>query len=600
VPLSQPLPSTADAFRAFRPNRRPLWIAVVANAVLFGTLVVFPYLRGQARCREARDHFSLFAECLWGGRATAQPGLELPEGEAERYAHKVLHAGADWPARCLPRLRAVAPAKAILIFPGIKQAEVDVRAATELVAEELRTLARARRAGTRQVPRRPLLATGRLLAALATMHEAAGVTADMAAPCLRFRGPLPLPAPARVPVEADAAGAMRLSARQAGLDVAAMDARRLVTVGVGSGSVTIERSPRPGLVQTMLAGPRGPWLVWATPEERCAREESGCAHRATGLAAFEIDHGRAPAPRWFAAHAMPPIERSILLDRHFVHVLAAGSEGAAVVSRFPLLEGTAPAAPEAMPEAPLSTWELPGHAEGAPALLVEAAAEPWALWGAPLDQAPGRPAHLALRALALRSADGGQAGELGPMPGGAMAVASCGAGPIAWAVFATDQALRVLRFGEGWTAGETVGLRARTGPLALRMACEAGHVTVLWLDDDQTLVGLECDATLLCTGPKRLVTAVGAFDALRRAGHTIVAWTTAERGGPVSVGAVSPRGLSGRVPAACWSPQGGFCGTPHLTGDGRRVLLGVRDGADLLVVEAGDARGPWRAMTGLR
>lgn len=53
-------------------------------------------------------------------------------------------------------------------------------------------------------------------------------------------------------------------------------------------------------------------------------------------------------------------------------------------------------------------------------------------------------------------------------------------------------------------------------------------------------------------------------------------------------------------PAACWDDGTGFCGEPYLDARNGRILLGARDGGDLLVVESTDAGTTWREMSGLR
>ena len=52
---------------AFRPNRKPLIVTVVANAVMALLLLGIPYLRGRSQARDARRNFADLSRCLMGG-----------------------------------------------------------------------------------------------------------------------------------------------------------------------------------------------------------------------------------------------------------------------------------------------------------------------------------------------------------------------------------------------------------------------------------------------------------------------------------------------------------------------------------------------------
>jgi hypothetical protein len=55
-----------------------------------------------------------------------------------------------------------------------------------------------------------------------------------------------------------------------------------------------------------------------------------------------------------------------------------------------------------------------------------------------------------------------------------------------------------------------------------------------------------------------------------------------------------------RVPAACWAPRGGLCGTPTLQRVGQRLLLGAREGTDLMLLESADLGESWEPLRGLK
>src|SRR4051812_37412520 len=141
--------SDVDAERiasTFRPNRKPLIATVVANAVLALTLLGIPYLRGRSQAQTIRRNFADLSRCLMGGEIAKQPGLSLPQGDREHFAGKVMLAGPDWPLACRPTLQRMAPEPAIFLWPSVKQAGADLRAAVELTDGELASLAKRRKA----------------------------------------------------------------------------------------------------------------------------------------------------------------------------------------------------------------------------------------------------------------------------------------------------------------------------------------------------------------------------------------------------------------------------------------------------------------------
>src|SRR5687768_3220039 len=104
---------TDPSVAAFRPNRRPILWAIAANAVLFGALVGFPYVRGILRANESAERFAKFAACFWGGEEVGDPGLGLPPGEEAAYAGRVLRGERGWPASCRTALSKLAPAPVV-------------------------------------------------------------------------------------------------------------------------------------------------------------------------------------------------------------------------------------------------------------------------------------------------------------------------------------------------------------------------------------------------------------------------------------------------------------------------------------------------------
>src|SRR5688500_1740945 len=142
--------------QAFRPNRKPLFVAVVANVSLALIFLVFPYWRGHLRTSETHERFRSFAACFWGGQAVREGGLGRVEGDEERYAALVLTGPAEWPMRCLGPLRRIRPEPASFLFPSVKDHEVTLGAVVRLVERELRAMAQERRAGVGRVSMRPV------------------------------------------------------------------------------------------------------------------------------------------------------------------------------------------------------------------------------------------------------------------------------------------------------------------------------------------------------------------------------------------------------------------------------------------------------------
>ena len=616
------------AGRAFRPDRRPLWLAVIANAVLFAVLVVFPYVRGQDRSAEERERFARFAACFWSATAEPSPGLELPPGEHERYASNVLRAEADWPARCREALLAIAPDEVFLLFPGAKQAEAQVREAVALVARELDVLSRAREEGIGAVPVRPHLAVGRLRAALAALHDVTG--AELRGNAIRLSGEQALPSPARVPLQASVDAELHMEAEADGVRALAADRRGISLVRVAAGRVDIRRVSRPGLVRGVAEAPDETFLVWAMAQERCADDEHRCAYHATGLAPYPDAGSTAPDPTWYAGHPFGRIDRSLIVREDGVWLVAARAEPPyAELRRFERSpEPGDPRAPggsgdEAAEPPPVEASE--SRALEAPATVARPSLEADA--GAHgLDEPPGEAVPVVLllngetQPPVLWASRGGEGVELWHLEaidaeprllvtiaGERPFLVACGGPEARFVVFGAESAARVVRFDRGAVAiGEPFSLRARepvTAPIAaddtVKLACDASTLDVAASTGTRELVSVRCDAGGRCEPPHRVATGAGAFDLVREGEHTLVAWTP-NASNEVHVARVGDR--ESRVPAACWDTREGtgFCGAPRLAARNGRIVLATREGSDLLAIETVDGGRTWRPMRGIR
>ena len=604
------------AGRAFRPDRRPLWIAVIANGALFAVLVVFPYVRGKDRSEEERVRFARFAACFWSGEAEASPGLELPPGEQERYASNVLRGEPDWPGRCRDALIAIEPDEVFLLFPGAKQAEAQVREAVALVAAELDALAEAREAGIGAVPVRPHLAVGRLRAALAALHEVTG--AEMGGEAIRLTGEQALPSPARVPLQAGADAEMRMDAEADGVRAIAIDRRGVSLVRVAAGRVDIRRVSRPGLVRATVEAPDGPVLVWAMSGERCADDEDRCAYHATGLAPYPSEGSEPPAPTWYAGHPFDAIDRSLIVRDDAVWLVAAMSEPPyAELRRFdrareaatapPAGEGGA-AEPPPIEASASRALAAPARAGASPSANDEAAtAGTEALTALLLDGETPEVLFLtradgALELHRLDSIDG-EPQTVSGIEGESGYVVACGPEGSRFVLLGSEARAQVLRIasgevraGEPFTLAVDPALATRGG---VRLACDDARLEIVARRTDRALIHVRCDAGAACAAPSELARDVAQHDLVREGEHTLVAWTPRSSN---EVHAAAVGGRASHVPAACWDTREGtgFCGAPRLAARNGRILLATREGSDLLVVETIDGGESWRPMRGIR
>ena len=609
---------TRDAARAFRPKTPPLAIAVLANVVLAALCLGVPYYRGHIRAEQSLRAFSRFAGCLFDARPQPDLGLGFPPDERDHFAAQVLRAAHDWPARCRAELHAVAPDEAVFLWPSVKQAGADARAAVALVERELSTLARQRQIdATARVPSRPLLAVSKLRAALTLFARSAGADATLDADAFRFDRPAPIALPARLPLMAGPNATLDVWAGLDGLQVTAMDSRGISWLRVEGGKIDRRRVKRSSLVRAAMRAEGGaPWFVWATAPERCKQVPDRCAHRATGIGRFDPDAAELPAPRWLSGHPAQRADRSLQTWlRNYADLLSLhGSDGSMEVRRFDV-PGYDPATHSNEPR------------EGDPPL---AAIERFAL---PFSK-PTSAVLLRAKILAYTApdADGARAFlwqydtgktvaplDLGRVAGEGAWVHACDTTEAIWLAFGTHDAFAITRYAMPQTldpeAKPSMGVVQPATPIALgeplhesdpardrlRVWCDATHATAVAVTTDDALVAVRCDATRCETSPA-LAHDVASFDAKPAAdGATLVAYAQRTRPqvvvGRLASGATQLDAV--QTPAACWDPDGGMCGQPTLVVDSSRIVLCARDGTDLLAIETEDNGVHWKAMSGL-
>ena len=325
---------------AFRPNRKPLIIAIAANGLLALLLLGIPYWRGRNLAAAERREFAAFARCLIGGEPAKLPGLSLPRGDRDHFAAKVLFADGSWPLSCRPALRKLEASNAIFLWPSVKQAGSDVNAALGLVDRELVKLDERRKRGVGRVPQRPLEALKRLQAAMVLYARAAGVDADLDNDAIRFdRAAAGLATPARLPLMAGESSVLALWSSEVALEALALDGRGLSYLKLADGKIDRERIKRGSYVRGVLRAGMTPYVVWATPEARCRDREDRCAGRPAGLARYAPGGHELGEPTWkLSGHPAGRVDRVLQVSElGKVELIArASADGALEWLRFRL------------------------------------------------------------------------------------------------------------------------------------------------------------------------------------------------------------------------------------------------------------------------
>jgi hypothetical protein len=602
---------TARAAQAFRPNTRPVLIAVLANVVLAGLCLGVPYARGHAQGEQSLRAYARFAGCLFGAEPQPTLGLGMPEGERARFAAQVMRGPQDWPARCRAPLRAIAPEPAVFLWPSVKQAAEDVRATVELLDRELLALDRARKAGsTGRVPTRPLLALGKLRGALSLLARAADADATLDSDAVKFGGGAEVIDPSRLPLVASGAATLDVVPTSDGLDAVALDGGGVSWLRLEDGKVERLRVRRTSLLRGALRAGEHPLLVWAMPEARCAEQDNRCVKRATGFAELPPDALALPKPIWVAGHPAGRFDRSVstALGARVDLLARASAEGHVEIRRFDLStpadagpKGDAADSDATPPRAATAHFELPAGAPPADALLLSG--EPRAVAYAVADGD-----DMEARLFAYES--NGTPLSLGRASGPSPFVEACSADRTRWIAYGTARALALSRVTDGGAPSQPLPETALSlGPLVprnesardrVRVLCSADHATVLVHGADRVLTILRCDAEACARA--EVAPSVAAFDAALSGDDAVVAYS--RDGHPqIAVVRLDARGAPRAppiTPAPCWDPEGGMCGQPTLLAARERLLLCARESSDLLVLESNDGGAGFAPLRGLR
>lgn len=598
----RPLPDQTDVeleriAHAFRPNLKRLAVAVLANLVLAILFLGLPYLRGRQMAVKARRDFARVTNCLIGGEIVHTFGLSLPKGDRDHFASKVMHEAAGWPLCCRPLLRKLAPPPAFFLWPGVKQAGIDLRAAVRLAEKEIKLLDQRRKLGLRCVPVRGLEALRRVQAATVLLARAADTENNLESDVVRWKVKPKLSTPVRLPLAASDDAILDLYSDGKALDALALDRRGVSYLRLADGKVERERAPRTGFVRGALRVNRNRYLVWAIPDALCAERSDHCVGRPMGLAPYDKAAATLKEPRWkLAGHPAGRIDRALrVTESGSVAVLARASEdGAVELLRFQIEHASTTAPNEQRPSTiePLEWFSI---ASGAPVLDA-------ALVTAGTENEP--PAAISMHAsdsgidVLITWADALRAPLVLPKAHGEHPwTITCSTDDAHILAYGSASELHLLRLDASGlitpllqhTDAIEHALHAKDPALdRLQLLCRGNYSQLIWSNATNELWNSVCERTR-CNAPARLAERVTRFTALLAPPRRLVAF-----GNPadeIRVLRLDSRGNplgKAYTPAACFEPRSGMCGTPGLILAGKRVILTARDHSDLLVLESTD------------
>jgi hypothetical protein len=587
------------AAEAMLARKRRFLLALAGNALLLVVLLGGPYLRGILRARAMWPRFAEASVCMFGGKARPEPGLGVPRGHEERFAARVLHPEAGFPTRCDDALERLAPDEAIFLLPWLKTREYEVRDAIRLMREELAKITPS--SADARISTRPLRAYELLRAALSRDALAAGMGAPPEELAFTFDRPSSLQKPTRVPLFVGGDAALTLWGDDRRFEALGIDGTGLSYLSMEAGTLWPMRVARPKLLQAFLPDNAGGVFVWSMAQARCRDRSDGCTNKTLGLARAHVPVSSLPSPRWFASHPAGRADRSILALSDGWLVAAAAPEGAVELREFAALE-TADASPseDLPPLAPRSQYAKPAHGQ---VLLTE-------LGGAPLVlNAVSRDADTRLHQL-TPSGETMTLAQLGPSR--RAWVVACSTGQRVGFVLGHAEA---LRFGEldaegAVTLWEELPLRVSsavhdTDPARDHVAfvCGTSEPLGLALTSEGKLVSVSCPRGSAACSVNELGAGVRGFSTLVSKSSALVAYAGSGDHAQVRVLRLDAHGKAvapASTPGVCWSDARGMCGVPVLARLGSRVVLGAREGTDLLALESPDEGVSWEPLRGIR
>jgi hypothetical protein len=579
-------------------KRRLLW-ALFGNVVLLVVMLGGPFARGILRAHQAWRDFGRFGACLYGGKTLENPGLGVPTGSEAHFAAELLGRAPEWPERCQTLLHQILADEPIFLLPTVKSAEIDVRTAAKVVERELEAV--LERVPGERLSLRPLRAVEQLRAVLSRHALTAGVMEvpqdDAFALDNKRHG---LPIPTRVPIYAASDARLALWGGDSELHALALDSTGVSYAHVAGGSMNQARLARPKLLESFVPSPAGGWFVWAMPQRRCRDRAEGCATKALGVAALSLPLSQLPLPRWLGAHPFGRIDRSLWFRETQLSVLAEASDKQLQLRAFSVpSEPTDQAATELPPLAPIHSL----------ASVAASDAQFAALAGEPL---PLFVSHSA-EATTLWRLDGEgprSLAQLGASNSAWLSVSTC-ADQVALA-FGTERELLLATIQPdnsllAWPAlplGLTDVVHERDASHdRVQVVCAADkRMLVFARDPHDALLAIVCEPGATCAH-RALANDVQSFTAQRMEEELWLAYAGSKNLAQIRLLGLDLKAearVAERVVAACWAPQGGLCGAPVLARVGQRLLLGAREGTDLMLIESPDGGHNWEPLRGLK
>lgn len=574
--------------KALHQRSRSLFVIVAGNVLMLLLLVGGPVWRGQARARATWQAHAAFASCLLGAKAASPAGIGAPDDEPERLSAQLFAGVSAWPGRCHGLLGRIAPESAIFLLPGVKHAELRVREAVRVLRVELGALSRFKHA--ERVPVRPLLALAQLRQMIRAQSEEAGIVELPLHSVIDGKHPAPLAAPAELPLYAS---------RDAILSVWGNDLLLRVLAVDGTGVSYLEAQPgipyrrsrmvRPASLRGVRRTETSTLLVWATPEARCRERADGCLGKTTGFAVAEEPVLELPKARFVAAHLAGRPDRSLALVAGKLHMTVGTLNRAKTVRD--LLFSEALMVDETLPPiVPAPAWE----AEQQDVVLFASAARMWAL-------ASGHDETMGTLSLADSA--------------GSEPLVSFARPTLPWVTGCSEQDGIGYVTGDGATlvlgrvtetarrAFEPVAVATRdvihdTDPgqdRVVRLCRKDGALSVVHTSDDELIAVFCADGEANCRSLS-VAKDVRSFAALASAQGAIIAFSGDSTTPQMFVRTldVARATLSeARIPSACWASSRGMCGRPILARLGARVVLGARQGTDLVLLESADEGVRW-------
>jgi hypothetical protein len=593
------LPDPETAARAMRARKHRFLLTVAGNVLMLVVLVGGPYLRGLLRTRALWPQFAAASACMFGGTVRKEPGLGVPRGHEERFAAQVLHAPEGLKQRCDRALAKLSPDEAIFLLPWLKTAEYELREAVRVLREEL---AKVPPAGENaRISTRPLRAFEIVRAALSRHALAAGLGTPPAALAFTFDQPATLQKPTRVPLYVGGDAVLSLWGNDRRVEALGIDGTGLSYLSMEAGTLWPLRLARPKLLSAFLPDSQGGVFVWAMPEARCRDRSDGCVGKTLGLARVRFPVSQLPEPRWFASHPAGRADRSVfeLADGWLVAAAAAG--GAVQLREFAALESSAGSqALELPPLAPRSHYALDVRG---PVLIARLKGTPLVLH----TQATTEATTLA------RVSATGETRELARVSGaGRSWLTSCSEGERVLFAFGHDAALRVGLIDAAHQVTTWPELALKTHAVVhgsdpardrVQLLCGAKALTAFVHTFDGKLLSVTCTGQGERCDSHPLAQNVRGFAMALTAASALVAYAGTGEHAQIRLQRLDASGRPAGPalsPGACWSDARGMCGQPLLARLGARIVLGAREGTDLLALESPDEGTTWEPLRGIR